>query len=146
MMNGGKIMDKPLVTIEYKINSTKTISIEVSTSVKEVIEQTDRTIRSQRRQDRRRIDFTPLTDEFLELSVRAASEDTAVLYEQIERNERLYAAIDKLTEVQKRRVSLYYFRGLNQREIAEMEGVGKASIGHSLALALKQLNRILAEQ
>lgn len=53
-----------LIAIEYKINSTSRITIEVSEEVKEVIEQTDRTIRSQRRQDRRRIDFTPLTDEF----------------------------------------------------------------------------------
>lgn len=102
-------MDKSFVTIEYKINSTKTISIEVSASVKEVIEQTDRTVRSQRRQDRRRIDLTPLTDEFLELSVRTSSEDTAVLYEQIERNERLYAAMDKLTEPQRRRIYFILF-------------------------------------
>lgn len=145
MMNGGKIMDKR-VTIEYKINSTQKITVEVSALVNEVLEQTDRTVRSQRRQDRRRICYTPLTDEFLELSVRAASEDTAVLYEQIERTERLYAAMEQLTEVQKRRVYLYYFRGKNQREIAEIEGVGKASIGHSLGLALKQLKRILAEE
>ncbi|MNL85861.1 hypothetical protein D3C87_2143330 [compost metagenome] len=43
-------MDKSFVTIEYKINSTARITIEVSEKVKEVIEQTDRTIRSQRRQ------------------------------------------------------------------------------------------------
>lgn len=138
-------MDKR-VTIEYKINSTKRISVEVSTSVKEVLEQTTRQIQSQRRQDRRRICYTPLTDEFLELSVRAASEDTAVLYEQIERNERLYAAMDKLTEVQKRRVYLYYFRGLKQREIAKMEGVHHASIAQSLKQALKQLYTILDGQ
>lgn len=89
-----------LVTIDYKINSTKNITIEVSNSVKEVLEQTTRQIQSQRRQDRRRIDFTPLTDEFLEISVRAASPDTAVLYEQIERNERLYVAMGTLTEIQ----------------------------------------------
>lgn len=91
-----------------------------------------------RRQDRRRICYTPLTDEFLELSVRAASEDTAVLYELVERNERLYAAMDKLTKIQKCRVYLYYFQGLKQREIAEMEGVHHASIAQSLKQALKQ--------
>lgn len=138
-------MDK-LVTIEYKINSTQKITIEVSSEVKEVIEQTDRTVRSQRRQDRRRICFTPLTDEFLELSVRAASEDTAVLYEEIERNELLYSAMEQLTEVQKRRVYLYYFRGMNQREIAEMEGINSRAIGQSIRQAQKQLFKILAKQ
>jgi len=145
MMNGGKIMDKSFVTIEYKTTNGNKISVEVSTSVKEVLEETDRKIRSQRRQDRRRLDFTPLTDEFLELSLLAAAEDTADLYEKIERDARLYEAIDKLTEAQKRRLRLYYFRGLKYREIAELEGVNLASIGQSIRLALKQLCKLLAD-
>ena len=138
-------MDK-LITIEYQINSTQKISIEVSASVKEVLEQTTRQVQSQRRQDRRRHDFTPLTDEFLELSVKTASEDTALIYEEMERNELLYAAMDKLTEIQKRRIYLYYFRGLNQREIAEMEGINSRAVGHSIRQAQKQLFKILAKQ
>lgn len=138
-------MDKSFVTIEYKIDSAKRISIAVSASVKEVLEQTTRQIQSQRRQDRRRIDFTPLTDEFLEISVKAASEDTAVLYEQIERNRQLYAAMEQLTEIQRTRVYLYYFRGLKHREIAKIEGVNKSTVSQSLKLALKQLHKILSK-
>jgi len=145
MMNGGKIMDKSLVTIEYKTAGGSKISVEVSTSVKEVLEETDRKIRSQRRQDRRRLDFTPLTDEFLEISLLAATEDTADLYEKIERDARLHKAIDKLTEVQKRRLCLYYFRGLKYLEIAELEGVNSTSIGQSIKLAKKQLYKLLAD-
>ena len=78
--------------------------------------------------------------------MKAASEDTAVLYEKIERNERLYAAIEQLTEIEKRRVYLYYFRGLNKREIAEMEGIDHGSIGQSLRQARKRLRKLLAEQ
>ena len=138
-------MDKPLVAIEYKTANGNKISVEVSTSVKEVLEETDRKIRSQGRQDRRRLDFTPLTDEFLELYLLAATEDTADLYEKIERDARLHEAIDKLTEVQKRRLCLYYFRGLKYREIAELESVNTASIGQSIRHALKQLYKLLAE-
>ena len=137
-------MDK-LLTIEYKTANGNKISIEVSTSVKEVLEETDCKIRSQGRQDRRRLDFTPLTDEFLEISLLAAAEDTADLYEKIERDARLHEAIDKLTEVQKRRLRLYYFRGLKYREIAELESVNTTSIGQSIRLALKQLYKLLAE-
>ena len=138
-------MDKHFVTIEYKTTNGSRICVEVSTSVKEVLEETDRKIRSQRRQDRRRLNFTPLTDEFLEGSLLAAAEDTADLYEKIERDARLHEAIDKLTEVQKRRLHLYYFRGLKYREIAELEGVNFASIGQSIRLALKQLCKLLAD-
>ena len=131
------------VTIEYKINSTQKIMIEVSSEVNEVLEQTDRTVRSQRRQDRRRVDFTPMTDEFLEISLRTASEDTAAIYEKMERNEELYSAIEQLSEIQKRRICLYYFLGKKQHEIAEVEKVNDSAIGRSLILARKQLKRIL---
>ncbi|TEB07114.1 hypothetical protein Psch_00657 [Pelotomaculum schinkii] len=50
-------MDKPLVTISYKLANGSQISVEVSTAVKELLEQSDRQIRSQRRQDRRHLDF-----------------------------------------------------------------------------------------
>ena len=53
-------MDKSFVTIEYKTASGSKISVEVSTSVKEVLEETDCKIRSQGRQDRRRLDNDPL--------------------------------------------------------------------------------------
>ena len=81
----------------------------------------------------------------MEGSLLAASEDTADLYEKIERDTRLHEAIDKLTEVQNRRLCLYYFRGLKYREIAELEGVNLASIGQSIRLALKQLYKLLAD-
>jgi len=131
------------VTIEYKINSSKKITIEVSGEVSEVLAQTDRAVRSQRRQDRRRIDFTPMADKFLELSLRTASEDTATIYEKMERNEELYSAIEQLSEIQKRRICLYYFLGKKQHEIAEVEKVNDSAIGRSLILARKQLKRIL---
>ena len=138
-------MDKPLVEMMYKLADGKRIRFEVTSEVKDLLEQADRQIRSQRRQDRRRLDFTPLTDEFLEGSLLAATEDTADLYEKIERDARLHEAIDKLTEVQKHRLCLYYFRGLKYREIAELEGVDLASIGQSIRLALKQLCKLLTE-
>ena len=37
MMNGGKVMDKPLVKIEYKTANGSRICVEVSTSVKELL-------------------------------------------------------------------------------------------------------------
>ena len=55
-------MDKPFVTITYKLANGSQICVEVSTSVKELLEQSDRQIRSQRRQDRRHLDFAVLTD------------------------------------------------------------------------------------
>ena len=119
--------------------------IEVSSEISEVLEQTVRTVRSQRRQDSRHIDFTPMTDEFLEISLRTASEDTAATYEKMAQNEDLHSAIEQLSEIQKRRVRLYYFLGKNQHEIAKPEKVTDSAIGRSLILVRKQLKLILEE-
>ena len=86
-------MDKPLVTIKYKTASGSQICVEVSTSVKELLEKSDRQIRSQRRQDRRHLDFAVHTDEDLASSLLPAYEDTADLLEKMERDARLYEAI-----------------------------------------------------
>lgn len=135
-------MDKPLVKIEYKTANGSRICVEVSTSVKELLEQSDRQIRSQRRQDRRYLDFTPLTDEVLEISLLGAYEDTADLLERMERNAQLHKAIGKLTEVQRRRLSLYYFEGLTYSQIAKLEGVSHRAVIYSIEQALKQLKTL----
>lgn len=105
-------MEKSLVTITYKTANGSMICVEVSTSVKELLEQSDRQIRSQRRQDRRHLDFAVQTDEDLLSSLLPANEDTADLLERIERDTRLHEAIGRLTEIQRRRLCLYYFDGL----------------------------------
>lgn len=135
-------MDKPLVKIEYKTANGSRICVEVSTSVKELLEQSDRQIRSQRRQDRRYLDFTPLTDEVLEISLLGVYEDTADLLERMERNARLHKAVGKLTEVQRRRLSLYYFEGLTYSQIAKLEGVSHRAVIYSIEQALKQLKTL----
>ena len=55
-------MYKPLVTIKYKTVNGSEICVEVSTPVKELLEQSTRQIQSQRRQDRRYLDYTDFID------------------------------------------------------------------------------------
>ena len=135
-------MDKPLVTIIYKTANGNEICVEVSTSVKELLEQSNRQIRSQRRQDRRYLDFTPLTDESLESSLLAAYEDAADLLERKECYAWLHSAIGKLTEVQQRRLRLYYFCGLSYSQIAKLENVNYRSVIDSITQAVKRLGKL----
>lgn len=53
----------------------------------------------------------------------------------------LHEAIDRLTAIQRRRVIAYYFRGLNLREIAEIEGTSHATVAKCIKGALKKLRR-----
>jgi DNA-directed RNA polymerase specialized sigma subunit len=145
MMNGGKIMDKPFVAITYKLANGSKICVEVSTLVKELLEQSDRQIRSQRRQDRRHLDFAVHTDEDLASSLLPAYEDTADLLERMERDARLYEAICKLTEVQQRRLRLYYFNGLSYSQIAKREGVNHRTVMDTIEQALKRLRKLCRE-
>lgn len=135
-------MDKPLVMIKYKTANGNEIFIEVSPPVKELLEQSDRQIRTQRRQDRRHLDFAVHTDEDFDASLLPAYEDTADLLERLERNTRLHEAIGKLTEVQQRRVHLYFFEGLTYSQIALLEGVYYRSVIDSVKQAIKRLGKL----
>ena len=135
-------MDKPLVTITYKLANGNEICVEVSTSVQELLEQSDRQIRSQRRQDRRHLDFAVQTDDDFESSLLPAHEDTADLLERMERDSLLHEAIGKLTEVQQRRLRLYYFGGLTYSQIARLEGKNYRSVIDSINQAIKRLGKL----
>ena len=48
----------------------------------------------------------------------------------------------KLTEIQKRRFTLHFFRGLSYRQIAEQEQVNFAAVRDSIKWAVKKLEKI----
>jgi RNA polymerase sigma factor (sigma-70 family) len=134
-------MDKPLVEIMYTLANGKRIRLEVSSEVKDLLQQADRQIRSQRRQDRRR--HTEYIDGLTDPTIVLPQEDFADLVDRMDSYKRLYAAIDTLPEAQGRRLCLYYFAGLNYRQIAEIEGVNQGTAAHSVDRAKKALAKLL---
>ncbi len=55
--------------------------------------------------------------------------------------ETLQKAMQSLTEVQRKRLHLYFFEGLTYRQIAEKKGVGEKNIRESIAGALKKIKK-----
>ena len=55
----------------------------------------------------------------------------------------LHKAILQLPKLQKKRVFLYYFEELTQKEIAEKEGCSVRAVQYSLNIALKNLKNFL---
>lgn len=55
----------------------------------------------------------------------------------------LYDAIEKLPELQKQRIYLYYFYNMTQREIAYKQKCSIRAIQYSLQIALKKLRKLL---
>jgi len=136
-------MDKPLVEIMYKLADGKRIRLEVTSEVKDLLEQADRQIRSQRRQDRRR--HTEYVDGLTDTTTVLPQEDFADLISRMDSYKRLYSAIEKLNETQRRRVILHYFGGLTYRRIAELESVNFKTVAESVATAREKLRQYLTD-
>ena len=138
-------MEKSLVTIKYKTAAGKRICVEVSTAVKELLEQSDRQMRSQQRQDRRHLIKEEYIDELVDTTTVYPQEDFADLVIRMDRANQLYAAIETLSEVQKRRLQLYYFVGLSYRQIGEKENVSHNSVARSVEQAIRKLRKHISE-
>ena len=138
-------MGQTLVTVEYKPIGGKRISVEVTPEVMQVLEETDRKLRSQGRQDRRHLDSREYIDGVSDTTDIYPQEDIADLVIRMNRYNQLYAAMKTLTARQQRRVYLYYFAGLTYREIGEMEGVGFKTIHDSVNHAKQKMRKYIDE-
>jgi RNA polymerase sigma factor (sigma-70 family) len=132
-----------LFVIEYKLAGGKRIRLEVTGEVKELLEQSDRQIRSQRRQDRRHLEKEEYEDGLDDTTIVYPHEDFADLVIRMDSYKRLYAAISKLSETQRRRLRMRFFDGLTYRSIAVIENVSHKAIEDSIIRAIKRLKTIL---
>ena len=138
-------MDKSLIAITYKTANGNRICVEVSTPVKELLEQSDRQIRSQRRQDRRHLDYVDFIGGLSDAAMNRPQADAADLVMKMENYRQLYAAIGKLPEAQRRRLLLHFADNLTYRQIAKLEKVDFRTVGRSVVRALVQLQKYLTE-
>jgi len=136
-------MDEPLITVVYKLADGKRIRLDVSSEVGDLLEQSDRQIRSQRRQDRRYLIYAGCIDEFDDTAMAATQEDVADLLIRMDSYNQLYAALAKLSETQRRRLEKRFFDGLTYRMIAKIENVSHKTVEVSIARALKRLRELL---
>ncbi len=144
-MNGGRMMVTPSVTIEYKTADRSRIQVEVSPPVKRLLEQSDRQIRSQRRQDRRHVSYVDFMDGLADTAMIDPRDSITDLVVNMESYERLYAALAQLSAIQRRRICLYYGYDLTHRQIAALEGVDHSAIGKAIRRAVTQLQRRITE-
>lgn len=138
-------MDKPFVAITYKTADGKRICVEVSTPVKELLKQSDRQIRSQRRQDRRHLDYMDFIDGLADAAMNYPQEDAADLLIRMESYRQLYAAVNRLSTTQRRRLLLHFSDNLSYRQIADLDGVNQSAVGYSIKRALQQLYKYLSD-
>ena len=138
-------MDKHFITIVYKLADGKRIRLEVTSEVAELVAQSDRQIRSQRRQDRRYLIYTDCIEELDGTTMTDPPEDAADLLIRMDSYKQLYTAMGKLSETHRRRIYLYYYCGLSCREIARIENVHHTTVSRSLKQALKAMEAQITE-
>jgi len=139
-------MDKPLVVIKYKTADGSEMYVEVSTSVKRLLQQSERQIHSQRRQDRRYLNYMDSIDSLAAMAIFDPQQvDTADLIVRAESYMRLHGALNELSSKQRQRLLLHFAYGMTHRQIAEMEGVNRASVSHSIKASLRKLYKDLAD-
>jgi len=71
--------------------------------------------------------------------------DAADLVMEMERYRQLYAAINKLSEAQRRRLLLHFSDNLTYQKIADLEGLNQGTIARSVKRALIQLKKHLSD-
>ncbi len=97
--------------------------VEITDEMFEAMKAADRQQEAyQRRTYRYKAQFSLDCCDGMENAVLHHSPSPEELYINEETSRKLFSAIGRLTEVQRRRLSLYYFEGLTFRRIAEMEG------------------------
>ena len=75
----------------------------------------------------------------------AVIEQPEEMAQQNKRRELGKKALDKLTEVQRRRYVMYHAKGLSTYEIAESEGKNQKTVYESLQSAEKKIQKFLAD-
>jgi RNA polymerase sigma-70 factor (ECF subfamily) len=137
-------MNNQSVTIVYKLAKGTRICLDVSVSVHDLLEQAERQISSQRRSDKRHLDFMENVDD-MGGDVVFQKEGVADLVIRMDSRERLDTAISKLSVVQQRRLRMYFFNDLSYSQIALLESVSPRAVRATIQRALERLRTLKLE-
>lgn len=135
--------DEGKYIIQLKQNKTINYSIEVSKEIYSVFNSFELEDKSQMNKYERHIENSIITDITLYnkcINKMHSIED--IVISNLE-NEKLYKAILKLPKIQSRRIKMYFFDELTQKEIAIIEKTSIRAIQYSISIGLKNLKKLL---
>lgn len=136
-------IEKNIYVVEFEDNKKILQKVEISNQVYNAFDKFELEDISQIHKVRKHIERNEVYEETL---YHKAVDSAISIEEQIETkllNEELKKAINKLSEVQKRRIIKYYFEDKNEYEIAKEEGTTHQSVNKSLKGAKDKLKEIL---
>lgn len=130
-------------TVKFVDNKRVIHKVEISVEVYKAFDKFELEDISQIHKYRSHIEHSELFDETL--NNRAMNKPKSI-DEEIEEKilfEELKNAINQLSDIQKRRIKMYYFDDMNLREIAEKEGCAIMSVKDTINIGLNKLEEIL---
>lgn len=137
------IEEKGIYIVSFKDNKGKLQNIEINKEIYDMFDQFELNDLSEMNEYDNHIEHSEIYEN--NLNERAIHKPISVeqTVENIIINEKLKEAIDKLSEIQKRRIKMYYFENLTQQEIATREGTSLRAIQYTLNSAIVKLKEIL---
>ena len=113
--------------------------VEVTDELIECFENFRKTINNQNKSDERHIDFRSVENAEKEaIIIHSAKSIEEIIFED-QKKEQLHLALSSLTEIQRRRVMLYYFDDLTLEGISVTENVSIATVQESIKQAEKSI-------
>lgn len=135
--------DKNVYTVEFEDNKKLIHRVEITEKVYSAFDKFELEDISQIHKERKHIERNEVYEETL---YHRAIDTSVSVEEQVENkliNDELRKAINKLSDVQKRRIKMYYFEGLTQQQIADREHTSIRAIQYTLNDSIKKLKEIL---
>ena len=129
--------------VEFKDNKNTIQKVEITEEIYQALDKFELEDISQIHKYRKHIEHNEVYEETL---YHRAINITVSIDEEIESrfiNEELKDAINKLSEIQKRRIKMYYFEDKTLEEIAKIEGCHFTSVKESISSGLKKLKNFL---
>lgn len=137
------IEEKNIYVVSFKDGKGRLQEVEVSKEIYKVFDKSELQDIRQLNEYDRHIEHS----EIFENNLEARAMDKPISLEEIIEtkilNEDLKKAIDSLSEVQKRRIKMYYFEDKTLREIAEIEHCKIMSVKDSIDVGIKKIRKFL---
>ena len=129
--------------VEFADNKKVVHKVEVSRQVYLAFDRFELEDISQIHKYRKHIEHSEMTEETLYNRLFEPLIGVEEIVEKKEIEDELKKAIDTLTEIQKRRIKMYYFENMKLQEIAKLENCSIKNISKSLEQAREKLKRNL---
>lgn len=129
--------------VKFKDNKKETHYVEVNAQIYEIFDKFELRDLSELNEYDNHIEHLELYDETLERRIIHKQELIEDVIIRKVTFEKLHYAIQQLSEIEKRRIKMYYFEDKTLEEIAKIENTSHQAISKSLQNSIKKLKKLL---